>query len=144
MVFPIFPKVPKIKHNQVLIKVEAASYNYDDLWGIWGEPIKIPLPHISGSDVSGTVVDVEENVLNIKIGDRIVRHSTLTCRICKECTSGKEYDCRHRQVYSFPEVHSLHILQVKVECPTILSPILISKTFSPTSTTVPETSLPEM
>ena len=30
------------------------------------EPIKIPLPHISGSDVSGTVVDVGENVLSIK------------------------------------------------------------------------------
>src|SRR5574342_805718 len=94
-------EVPKIKHSQVLIKVEAASYNYDDLWGIWGEPIKIPLPHISGSDVSGTVVDVGENVLDIKIGDRIVGHSTLTCRICKECTSGKEYDCRHRQVWGF-------------------------------------------
>jgi len=63
--------VPKIKYNQVLIKVEAASYNYNDLWGIWGEPIKIPLPHISGSDVSGTVVDIGENVLDIKKGDRI-------------------------------------------------------------------------
>ena len=94
-------EIPKIKHNQVLIKVEAASYNYDDLWGIWGEPIKIPIPHISGSDVSGTVVDVGENVLDIKIGDRIVGHSTLSCRICKECTSGKEYDCRHRQVWGF-------------------------------------------
>ena len=27
-------EIPKIKHNQVLIKVEAASYNYNDLWGI--------------------------------------------------------------------------------------------------------------
>ena len=93
--------IPKIKHNQVLIKVEAASYNYDDLWGIWGEPIKIPIPHISGSDVSGKVVEVGENVLDIKTGDRIVGHSTLTCRICKECTSGKEYDCSHRQVWGF-------------------------------------------
>ena len=70
--------VPKIKYNQVLIKVEAASYNYNDLWGIWGEPIKIPLPHISGSDVSGTVVDIGENVLDIKKGDRIVGYPNLT------------------------------------------------------------------
>lgn len=94
-------EIPKIKHNQVLIKVEAASYNYNDLWGIWGEPIKIPLPHISGSDISGTVVDVGENVLDIKKGDRIVGHPNLTCRICKDCTSGKEYDCRQRQVWGF-------------------------------------------
>src|SRR5919112_895636 len=58
--------IPKIKYNQVLIKVEAASYNYNDLWGIWGDPIKIPLPHISGSDIAGTVEDVGENVLDIK------------------------------------------------------------------------------
>lgn len=41
--------VPRIEPNEVLIKVEAATYNHDDLWGIWGEPIKIPMPHISGS-----------------------------------------------------------------------------------------------
>ena len=75
-------QIPKIKHDQVLIKVEAVSYNYNDLWGIWGEPIKIPLPHISGSDVSGTVVDIGENVLGIKKGERIVGHPNLTCRIC--------------------------------------------------------------
>ncbi|HSA72441.1 MAG TPA: hypothetical protein VLD84_00660 [Nitrososphaeraceae archaeon] len=28
--------IPKPKSNSVLIKVEAASYNYNDLWGIWG------------------------------------------------------------------------------------------------------------
>ncbi len=33
-------EIPKIKHNQVLIKVEAASYNYNDLWGIWGDQLK--------------------------------------------------------------------------------------------------------
>lgn len=54
---------PKPKANEVLIKVEAASYNYNDLWGIWGEPIKIPMPHISGSDAAGTVVEVGENVV---------------------------------------------------------------------------------
>ncbi len=28
-------EIPKIKCNKVLIKVEAVSYNYNDLWGIW-------------------------------------------------------------------------------------------------------------
>jgi alcohol dehydrogenase len=36
------------------------------IFGNLGEPIKIPLPHISGSDVSGTVIDIGENVLHIK------------------------------------------------------------------------------
>jgi NADPH:quinone reductase-like Zn-dependent oxidoreductase len=93
---------PKPKANEVLIKVEAASYNYNDLWGIWGEPIKIPMPHISGSDVAGTVVELGENVTgNIKVGDRVASYPNLTCRVCYECTSGREYDCRSRQVWGF-------------------------------------------
>lgn len=93
---------PKPKANEVLIKVEAASYNYNDLWGIWGEPIKIPMPHISGSDAAGTVVELGENVTaNIKVGDRVVVHPNLTCRVCYECTSGREYDCSARQVWGF-------------------------------------------
>ena len=93
---------PKPKSSEVLIKVEAASYNYNDLWGIWGKPIKIPMPHISGSDAAGTVVEIGENVSpNIKIGDRVVVHPNLTCRVCYECTSGREYDCASRKVWGF-------------------------------------------
>ena len=93
---------PKPKSNEILIKVEAASYNYNDLWGIWGEPIKIPMPHISGSDAAGTVVETGENVsANIKVGDRVVVHPNLTCRVCNECTAGREYDCSSRMVWGF-------------------------------------------
>ena len=93
---------PHPKGNEVLIKVEAAAYNYNDLWGIWGEPIKIPMPHISGSDVAGTVAEVGENVTtNIKVGDRVASYPNLTCRVCYECTSGREYDCGNRQVWGF-------------------------------------------
>ena len=28
--------IPKLKANEVMIKVESASYNYNDLWAIWG------------------------------------------------------------------------------------------------------------
>jgi NADPH:quinone reductase-like Zn-dependent oxidoreductase len=94
--------IPKPKSNGVLIKVEAASYNYNDLWGIWGEPIKIPMPHISGSDAAGTVVEVGDNVTTkIKVGDRVVVHPNLTCRICNQCIGGQEYDCRSRMVWGF-------------------------------------------
>ncbi len=93
--------VPKINSNEVLIKVEAASYNYDDLWAIWGEPIKVPMPHISGTDIAGTVSEVGEDITTLKIGDRVVSHANLSCRICNMCTSGREYDCEKRQVWGF-------------------------------------------
>ncbi|MFB5599512.1 MAG: zinc-binding dehydrogenase [Nitrososphaeraceae archaeon] len=92
---------PKIKPNEVLIKVESAAYNYNDLWAIWGDPVKTPLPHISGSDVAGTVVEVGDEVTNFKTGDRVVSHSNLSCRTCALCTEGREYDCAQRLVWGF-------------------------------------------
>ena len=59
------------------------------------------MPHISGSDISGTVVDVGEDVYTLKKGDRVIAHPNLTCRICKNCLSGKEYDCKQRKVWGF-------------------------------------------
>ena len=94
-------EVPKINPHEVLIKVESASYNYDDLWAIWGEPIKVPMPHISGTDIAGTIIEVGENVTSLNKGDRVVSHANLSCRICKMCTSGREYDCEKRMVWGF-------------------------------------------
>ena len=91
----------KPKPNEVVIEVEAAAYNYNDLWAIWGEPIKVPLPHISGSDAAGTVLEVGESVAKVKPGDRVVSHSNLSCRICSACTSGREYDCADRKIWGF-------------------------------------------
>jgi alcohol dehydrogenase len=93
--------VPKIKANEVLIKVESASFNYNDLWAIWGDPVKTPLPHISGSDVAGTVVEIGEDVSKFKVGDRVVSHSNMSCRVCEQCTAGKEYDCKDRNIWGF-------------------------------------------
>jgi NADPH:quinone reductase-like Zn-dependent oxidoreductase len=93
--------VPKVKPNEVLIKVESAAYNYNDLWAIWGEPVKTPLPHISGSDVAGTIVEVGSDVQKLKVGDRVVSHSNMSCRVCDACTSGREYDCNDRTIWGF-------------------------------------------
>ena len=92
---------PKLKPNEVMIKVESASYNYNDLWAIWGDPVKTPLPHISGSDVAGPVVEVGEDVTKFRTGDRVVSHSNLSCRVCDMCTAGKEYDCNERNIWGF-------------------------------------------
>ena len=93
--------MPKLKSNEIMIKVEAAAYNYNDLWAIWGEPVKTPLPHISGSDASGTVVEVGEDVTKLKAGDRVVSHSNMSCRVCEMCTAGREYDCNDRLIWGF-------------------------------------------
>ncbi|WP_048118751.1 zinc-binding dehydrogenase [Nitrosopumilus adriaticus] len=93
--------IPKPKSNEVIIKVKSAALNYDDIWGMRGKPLAIPLPHISGTDASGEVVEIGKDVKNIKVGDRVVSHGNMSCRVCKACTDGREYDCRKRTIWGF-------------------------------------------
>lgn len=92
---------PKPKPNEVVFKVKAAALNYNDIWGMRGQPVAVPLPHISGSDASGDVIAVGEEVTNIKVGDRVVSHSNMSCRVCKACTDGREFDCTKRTIWGF-------------------------------------------
>lgn len=87
--------------NEVVFEVKAAALNYDDIWGMRGKPLAIPLPHISGTDAAGLVTAVGNDVKNIKVGDRVVSHGNMSCRVCKVCTSGREYDCRRRKIWGF-------------------------------------------
>ncbi|MDE1813557.1 MAG: zinc-binding dehydrogenase [Thaumarchaeota archaeon] len=92
---------PKPKPNEVVFKVIVAGLNHDDIWGMRGKPIQIPMPHISGTDAAGQVVAVGEDVSTIKVGDRVVSHGNLSCRVCVACTEGREYDCRYRKIWGF-------------------------------------------
>ena len=92
---------PKPKPNEVVFEVKAAALNYNDIWGMRGQPVPVPLPHISGSDAAGEVIAVGDEVTNIKAGDRVVSHSNMSCRVCNACTDGREYDCDKRTIWGF-------------------------------------------
>ncbi len=75
---------PEIGPNQVLIATMAAGINYNNVWAARGIPIdvirarqKMGEPydfHIGGSDVSGIVYAVGDQVENISVGDEVVTH----------------------------------------------------------------------
>ncbi|MCE9618063.1 MAG: zinc-binding dehydrogenase [Nitrosarchaeum sp.] len=92
---------PKPKADEVVFKVKSAALNYNDIWGMRGAPVPVPLPHISGSDAAGDVIAVGEDVKNIKVGDKVVSHSNMSCRVCKACTDGREFDCVNRIIWGF-------------------------------------------
>jgi len=92
---------PKPKPNEVIFKVKAAALNYNDIWGMRGNPIPVQLPHISGSDAAGEVIAVGDEVNDIKVGDRVVSHANMSCRTCKACTDGREFDCTKRTIWGF-------------------------------------------
>ncbi|MGQ0638134.1 MAG: zinc-binding dehydrogenase [Nitrososphaerota archaeon] len=92
---------PKPKPDEVVFKVKAAALNYNDIWGMRGQPVAVPLPHVSGSDAAGEVIAIGEDVKNFKVGDRVVSHSNMSCRVCAACTDGREYDCTKRTIWGF-------------------------------------------
>ena len=92
---------PKPKPDEVVFKVKAAALNYNDLWGMRGEPVPVPLPHVSGSDAAGEVIAVGDEVSNIKVGDRVASHSNMSCRVCEACTDGREFDCAKKNNLGF-------------------------------------------
>lgn len=64
---------PKAGPGDVVLKVEACTLNYHDVFTRNGMPgIKIPLPLIIGIDVAGTVVEVGAEVDGFAVGDRVL------------------------------------------------------------------------
>ena len=103
---------PEPKPHEVLIDVKASALNYNDVWGMRGTPIPVDLPHVSGSDAAGDVIAVGSEVKGIKVGDRVAAHANMACRICSDCTSGREYDCAKRIIWGFQTANGGHAEKV--------------------------------
>lgn len=93
---------PQAQRGEVVIRVRASSMNYNDIWARQGMPrLPVPLPHISGTDAAGVVVEVGEGVHNVKVGDEVMAHVLQSCRVCPACLAGEELFCRAMQVWGF-------------------------------------------
>jgi crotonyl-CoA carboxylase/reductase len=77
-------ETPSIKSDEVLVAVMAAGINYNNVWAARGIPIDIIATrqktgssgdfHIGGSDASGVVYAVGEDVTSVEVGDEVVIH----------------------------------------------------------------------
>jgi NADPH:quinone reductase-like Zn-dependent oxidoreductase len=86
---------PEIRPDEVLLRVRACSLNHLDLWVRGGIPgMKIPMPHILGSDVAGEVVRVGALCERIQPGQRVLLSPGTSCRQCEQCISGQDNQCR--------------------------------------------------
>ncbi len=85
---------PELGSCDVIVKVKAVALNRLDVWIRKGAlPVKPQLPHILGSDISGVVVDVGNEVKNVKVGDEVVLIPSLSCGVCKFCQAGDDNLC---------------------------------------------------
>jgi NADPH:quinone reductase-like Zn-dependent oxidoreductase len=78
--------------GRVIVRVRACALNHLDLWERRGlDRVPLPLPHISGSDVAGVIVDSGGGEL--PPGTRVLLQPGLRCGACRACAEGRENEC---------------------------------------------------
>src|SRR5262245_605390 len=91
---------PDLVAGEVLVRVRACALNHLDLWERRGlARVQIPLPHISGSDVAGEVV--ESTVAGVPAGGRVMLQPGVSCGRCAACLSGRDNECRQYEVLGY-------------------------------------------
>lgn len=85
---------PACDPDGVLVRVKACALNHLDIWIRQGIPsYAIPLPHISGCDVSGLVEEVGARVTGMTPGTRVAVSPGLSCWRCEFCLAGRDNLC---------------------------------------------------
>ncbi len=88
--------------GEIVLRVRACGINYLDLWQRVGLPgVRIPLPHIPGSDVSGIIESVGPGVENVRSGDASLLYPGLSCMHCAACFEGRDNFCRRYTILGF-------------------------------------------
>lgn len=99
--------IPSPADNEVLVKVEYVGICGSDLHyyesGRIGNFIVEP-PFVLGHEAGGTVVEVGQNVKDLKAGDRVAMEPGKTCGSCSHCKEGKYNLCEDVIFFATPPV----------------------------------------
>ena len=86
--------------GRAIVRVRACALNHLDLWQRRGiERVRIPLPHIPGSDISGEVAD--DGGGSVPAGARVLVYPGLSCGACSACVEGRENLCPQFDVLGY-------------------------------------------
>lgn len=102
--------IPKPNDNEVLIKVENVGVCGSDLHyfehGRIGNFIVEP-PFILGHEAGGIIVEVGNNVTQLKPGDKVALEPGKTCGHCEFCKSGKYNLCPDVKFFATPPINGV-------------------------------------
>ena len=90
--------VPTIGRDECLVLVMAAGVNYNTIWAASGKPVNVirlhqkqhdgGAFHIGGSDASGIVYKVGEDVTDVRVGDEVILHGGWWDMSCPQIQAG--------------------------------------------------------
>ncbi len=88
-------RIPPLSANEVLIKVAACAICGSDRHLFHGRHPFVSLPTALGHEISGTIVQVGEQVRSFKEGDPVVVEPVITCGRCGPCQGGRYHLCEN-------------------------------------------------
>ena len=90
---------PHAAPREVTVAVKACALNHLDLWVRKGLPnVKIEMPRILGSDISGVVIETGPGVTDVPVGEEVVLQPGLSCGRCLRCQQGRDNECRQYKI----------------------------------------------
>lgn len=117
-------KVPELNEGEILVKVEAALTCGTDVKTFKrGHPVLIKkVPSGFGHEFSGVVYKVDENVSNVKVGDRVVCANSAPCGECFYCRRGEYELCENLDLLNGAYAQYIKIPKRIVEKNTLILP----------------------
>ena len=97
--------VQKPGKDEVLVMVMAVGINYNNVWASQGIPISVIGEdtgyHIGGSDASGIVWAIGDNVKRWKVGDEVIVHCNRDDGDDEECNGGEPMYSKSQRIYGY-------------------------------------------
>lgn len=89
--------VPRPGRDEVLVRVQACGVSYRDVVERNGTYKRdVVYPSVLGLEISGTVVQLGEDVVDLNVGDHVCSKAFISCGRCRLCRTGRETTCRRR------------------------------------------------
>ena len=94
--------VPKLRKNEVLVEVKAASICGTDIhiwhWNEWAQSRVKKIPLIFGHEVAGEVVEVGSDVTSVQIGDMVSAETHIVDGTCYQCKTDRMHVCQNMEI----------------------------------------------
>lgn len=90
---------PEPGPTEVLVRVKACALNHLDLWVRDGwEGLQLPLPHVGGSDIAGSIDKLGSGVVGWGVGERVAVNPGASCGRCELCLAGEDSLCKEYRI----------------------------------------------
>jgi len=105
---------PKLQAGEAILKVKKVGICGTDLHAYSGNQAFFSYPRILGHELATEIVEIDDNIRNLKVGDNVVVMPYISCGKCIACRKGKTNCCNNIKVLG---VHTDGGMQEQISVP---------------------------